>query len=272
MPFRITTPPAAEPLHLDEVKAHSRIQHASEDTLVSRFLRAARMDLEEILGRALVTQTLTLALDAFPFSCGAYAAWAESESAILLPRSPAIAVSAVTYLDPDGVTQTLAASNYLLDTFMEPNRILPAYGVSWPSTRTQVNAVQITYTAGYATPFTVNTGSDVCTFLGRAPVANEVLRLRNSGGALPGGLSENIDYYAVNVSGLTCKLSLTSGGSAIDITSAGTGTHYAGEIPEAILDELKLWVGNAFENREAAVSHRPQILVSQNYRLRGAMQ
>lgn len=269
MNYRLTTPPTTEPLHLDEVKAQLRIQYTSEDTLLAGFLTAARQQWEEVAGRALVAQTLVVTLDQFPCVAPAYAAWMEGENAILLPRSPALAVASITYVDSDGATQTVPTTDYLLDSYLEPNRVILAYGKSWPSARYQPNSVQVTYQAGYATPFTAAT-SDVLTFAGRSPVANEVLRVWNSGGALPGGLSANTDYYAVNVSGQTCKLSLTSGGSAIDITSTGAGLHFAGEIPRPILTELVLWVGNLNNNREGSAVQALKCMVSQQYRLRGA--
>ena len=42
---------------------------------------------------------------------------------------------------------------------------------------------------------------------------------------LPAGLSTGTTYYTTTSSLLTCKLSLTLGGSAVDVTDAGTGTH-----------------------------------------------
>lgn len=47
----------------------------------------------------------------------------------------------------------------------------------------------------------------------------------NSGGGLPGGLSVNTIYFIISSTTNTFKVSLTSGGSEVDITSAGTGTH-----------------------------------------------
>ena len=44
-------------------------------------------------------------------------------------------------------------------------------------------------------------------------------------GTLPSGLSTGTTYYIVNASGSTCNLSATSGGSAINTNSAGSGTH-----------------------------------------------
>lgn len=52
---------------------------------------------------------------------------------------------------------------------------------------------------------------------------NTVRLLFTLGGTTPTGVSLQTTYYIVNVSGTTFNLSLTSGGSAIDITAAGSG-------------------------------------------------
>lgn len=44
-------------------------------------------------------------------------------------------------------------------------------------------------------------------------------------GTLPAGLAASTTYYTVSSSGTTCKLSLTLGGTEIDITDTGAGTH-----------------------------------------------
>ncbi len=43
-------------------------------------------------------------------------------------------------------------------------------------------------------------------------------------GTLPAGLAVDTDYYVIDSVGSTCKLSLTAGGSAVNITSTGAGT------------------------------------------------
>jgi len=62
----------------------------------------------------------------------------------------------------------------------------------------------------------------------------------HANGTLAGGLDATIDYYVVNAGTTTLKLSLTSGGAAVNITSAGTLeqiliTNRAGEIVSALL-------------------------------------
>lgn len=67
------------------------------------------------------------------------------------------------------------------------------------------------------------------------------VRVSNSGGALPAPLAANTTYYAINVDGTHIKLATSlanaKAGTAIDLTSAGSGTHTLlyGLTPFAIL-------------------------------------
>lgn len=85
-----------------------------------------------------MTATYTLKLDRFPF-----------DDYIDLPKPPLVSVTSVSYVDLTGATQTFSASRYEVDTDGEPGRIYLKYGESWPSTRTQRNAVTIVFVAGY---------------------------------------------------------------------------------------------------------------------------
>ncbi len=59
--------------------------------------------------------------------------------------SPIQSITSVEYVDTDGATQTLASSGYQFDA---KGRLSPSYGNSWPSTRSQYDAVTVTYIAG----------------------------------------------------------------------------------------------------------------------------
>jgi uncharacterized phiE125 gp8 family phage protein len=58
-------------------------------------------------------------------------------------------VTSIKYIDTAGTEQTLAASEYTVDGASEPGRIVPAYNVSWPSTRGHINDVTVRFVAGY---------------------------------------------------------------------------------------------------------------------------
>lgn len=133
---RVVVKPSVEPVTLAELKLQSRIDVDDEDTLLAVFISAAREWAEKFCQRAIVEQTVEYMLDAWP--CGA----------VELPWGEVIDVEAVTYVDQDGVQQTW--SDYLLDATTEPARLAPAYGESYPATRTQSGAITIRYRAGYA--------------------------------------------------------------------------------------------------------------------------
>lgn len=116
------------------------------DPLLNMLIAAARQEAETELRRALVTQTWDLYLDAFPY-------WE-----IRLPKPTLQSVTSITYVDTDGVTQTLDASDYLVDTASEPGRVTPVFGGVWPVTRWQTNAVKIRFVCGYGAAAAVPQG------------------------------------------------------------------------------------------------------------------
>ena len=139
MTLRVVTEPTVEPLTLTEAKLHARIDTTADDTLIeSMLIPAARRYAENLTRRAFVQQTLELTLPYF-------------EHCIELPRPPLISVTHVKYIDADGVLQTVDAEDYQIDTYREPGLIKPAYLETWPVvTRSDFNAVQIRYVAGYS--------------------------------------------------------------------------------------------------------------------------
>jgi uncharacterized phiE125 gp8 family phage protein len=58
-------------------------------------------------------------------------------------------VTSIKYLDLNGVEQTLASNQYLVDTYSEPAQITPAYNVEFPELYAVPNNVKIRYVAGY---------------------------------------------------------------------------------------------------------------------------
>lgn len=137
MGTKLVTAPAAEPISASEAKAHLRVTHSNDDTLISALITAARLYCEAYTHRALVTQTWDWFLDAFP--CGE----------IDVPYPLLQSITWVKYTDPDGVLQTLDAALYQVTLNAEPARLAPAYGQAWPVARTQIDAVNVRFVAGY---------------------------------------------------------------------------------------------------------------------------
>jgi hypothetical protein len=169
------TPPASEPLSLDEAKQHLRVTADDDDDYIQECISVGRQILEKESGRAFLPTVFRMQMDSFPdlpnatlkffiptYSVESYLARAISlmSGPIHLPRSPVSAVTAITYLDPSGVLQTLPVFDgvyppdqpycYILDTDSEPARIAPGSNRPWPVTLAQQSAVSITFTAGYA--------------------------------------------------------------------------------------------------------------------------
>jgi uncharacterized phiE125 gp8 family phage protein len=115
----------------------------AEDGFVRACIGAATDACEKDTGRALAPQTWELILSRFPYG----------SRPIVIPRLPLITIDSVSYVDEDGVDQTLAGSpaEYVVIPSGEFQRaqITPLYDATWPATRYQPQAVTITFTCGY---------------------------------------------------------------------------------------------------------------------------
>jgi uncharacterized phiE125 gp8 family phage protein len=68
MSSRLITPPAEEPVSLQEAREHLRPE-SGEDEYLSDPIAAARRHCESFQGRAYITQTWDLYMNAFPAGC-----------------------------------------------------------------------------------------------------------------------------------------------------------------------------------------------------------
>lgn len=139
------TAPDQDPISLSEAKAHLKVIGSEEDETILRLIRAVVDEVDGAtgwLGRCLCPQVWTLKLDAFPRTGG-----------VRIPLAPVQTVDEVRYLDPDGVVQTWAGTDWeALPHLQETKLLLPAYGKSWPSVREGRMGVEVDFTAGYASP------------------------------------------------------------------------------------------------------------------------
>lgn len=130
-----------------ELKPHLVIEHTDDDAVLSQILAAATAYVEQNSGRQLVNATQTLATRRFPLQGeSGGCSWM---GGFLLPRSPLVSVTSITYIDTDGVTQTLDASEYRVSVRAIPGRVEPAWNTAWPACRDQAESVVVTYVSGY---------------------------------------------------------------------------------------------------------------------------
>jgi uncharacterized phiE125 gp8 family phage protein len=142
MGLKQTVAPTGEPVSTADAKTHLRYDSSDSDAYIDTLVATARGLVEAQTGRQLIKATFEQRMDAFP----------NSTDAIFLAVAPLNAFTQLDYTDGDGASQTWAASKYDVDTGSDhqPGRIKPAYGEVWPGTRKEINAVTLTYDAGYA--------------------------------------------------------------------------------------------------------------------------
>lgn len=156
----------ANPLSLEEVKAHLRVESDDDDTLIESLMDTAQNDLDGrdgILGRALLTQRWQINRSHFAHAPVLGAEWRWRDrlwnptiwrelQAIDLPLPPLQSVDSVKYIDTSGALQTLDPATYrTVDGGGDKWQILPKLGCNWPTHAPEPDAVQIQITCGYET-------------------------------------------------------------------------------------------------------------------------
>lgn len=145
----VVTPPPFEPVTLDEVYAHLRLDPMGDppthpdDDMLRRQITTAREQVEQITRRSIIQQTLSTSLFEFPGwrnSCG-----------LELKRPPYIGGAAVSYYDSNNVLQVLDPSGFYVDdaTDLVPRLVFTGAGAR-PNVFCRQDAVRVTWKAGYA--------------------------------------------------------------------------------------------------------------------------
>lgn len=146
MPTHRITDSTLLPISIDEAKAQCEIEldETHWDDLLTGYIHGARHLFEGETLTTMLPVTWELAQDRFT-------------PALRLEYPRARSVTSLTYVDTDGVTQTLDPQDYELDSDSSPGWIVPAYGKAWPDTRPKPNAVRVRYVAGlWETPAEVS--------------------------------------------------------------------------------------------------------------------
>lgn len=137
MPLIQITAPASDPITAAEVKASARIDGAEFDIQLAIIIPALVKQAEALTGRVFIARTMELVLDGFP----------AAEIDLVLPNVTSIV--SVKYVDPNGITQTMADTDYALDSDSTPCWLLPALGTTWPVSLVSANALRIRFDAGF---------------------------------------------------------------------------------------------------------------------------
>jgi uncharacterized phiE125 gp8 family phage protein len=138
MSLTLNISPAAEPVTLDQAKAHLRVDTTDDDALITTLISSARARAEWHTGRAFVTQSWTLWLDAWPCS-----------GVVEIPLPPLQSVSSVTAYALNDSATVLDAATYQVDSAASPARLALKPDASPPVALRALNAIAITFIAGY---------------------------------------------------------------------------------------------------------------------------
>jgi hypothetical protein len=160
-----------EPLDLATVRNYLKLDSFTDDDfIIAAFIAAARGYCEKELRQALITQSWVLNLDSFPSAGGYYnrairEIWPSfgsmpsgigfypgmvpnSTGLIEIPMPPLQSITSVQYTDFDGSLRTVSPTVYSV-SLGKPARIQPTYSNVWPLSRPGIDAVKITFQAGY---------------------------------------------------------------------------------------------------------------------------
>jgi len=148
MILKLYTAPVIEPISIDELRLHLRLDAETvddheEDSLLTDLITTARVHVENITRRALLSQTWEYCLNDFP-----------DGKSIKLPLGNLQSVTSVKYKNTAGTETTMAVTTeYLTETNGEQcGRVVLPYNVSWPSTTLYPsNPITIRYIAGWTT-------------------------------------------------------------------------------------------------------------------------
>lgn len=159
MGLQIVVPPSDYPVTLDEAKDQLSVDFADDDDKITQAIAAATQALDGPwgwLGRAIMPQTWNYFRDSFPgwnsTSGSCCDAWSSTSCyGIELPLPPLINVIEVAYADPNNPSSyiTLPSTEYAYDNTGIVGWVQPVN--AWPTPATAINAIRITFQAGYTT-------------------------------------------------------------------------------------------------------------------------
>lgn len=140
MKTELITPPAELPVSAAELRTHlwTIYPEKTTDEYLELLIRAATSHLEQITWRKFVSQDWRLYLDRWP------------DDSILLPFGTVSGVSAVKWLDSDGVDHELVAGTDYIAAVVGPEPMVMPTSAGWPAgTLFDVDSIRVDFTAGF---------------------------------------------------------------------------------------------------------------------------
>lgn len=133
-----TVAPASAPVTSAESKADLKIEHSDEDALISSLILAATEYAEQVSGKALITQTWAYSVRSV-----------SGNQALYLPVTPVQSISSISYFDTNNDSQTLTVSDFYFHGTEDWAYIQPKQGQNWPGLYDRLDAITVTFVAGF---------------------------------------------------------------------------------------------------------------------------
>jgi len=144
--YNRTVAPTMEPVTIDEAIRHLQVSTRDDDAYIAGLIRLAREYVENFTGRVMMNSTWVAVCEGWPM-----------EGKLELTPNPVTAINSVKYY-ADGSTNltTVSADDYVFSPYVSPVAITFGDSFSSPSLATRPDSVQVTFTAGVASPLNVS--------------------------------------------------------------------------------------------------------------------
>ena len=137
--FSRVSDPETEPVTLDEVKVHLRLDSDLDDDYLSSLIKAAREWAEDFTGRVFITQTWRAKYGSWP-----------SDRVFVLPAPPVQSVESITYVDADDADIEVDSDLYNLELNQTPALVQMTQAAGAPTlSRNRVSSIVVELTCGY---------------------------------------------------------------------------------------------------------------------------
>lgn len=136
MAANVILPPVAMAVSIETARRAARVNGTALDDEIKIHVGTATTEAEHYTGLVFIDRTYQITLDSL-------------DGDIEMPVSPAREVVNFIYHDENGDPQELDPADYVLDETTMPAFLVPAFGKSWPATRSQAKGVQIDVICGY---------------------------------------------------------------------------------------------------------------------------
>ncbi len=181
--------PDIEPVTLAQAKEFLRFDNNNEDDFINSLITAARLHVESVSGRALISQSWRLVLDEWP-----------KNRIINLPIAPLISLSAINIYDEEGNANSLSLAQFQAETKTSPARIFLPRLIEGQINMRERQAIEIDFLAGYgATEQDVPNDLKIAIFtlIAHWFEHRDALIIAGSGSIVPAGFDRIIAPYKI---------------------------------------------------------------------------